>query len=161
MNITGQCHCGSISFKATADPSRVVACHCADCQTFSGAPFRAVLPVAIESISISGKPKQYVKVASSGNHRVQAFCETCGTNLYATEPESPKVVSLRLGCINERAQLPPTVQIWGKSAMPWLSKLSEVRSHSAGLTTPEQLNGQQTQCQINADAHKNRTGNDT
>jgi hypothetical protein len=160
MNITGQCHCGSISFTATADPSRVVACHCADCQTFSGAPFRAVLPVAIESISISGKPKQYVKVASNGNQRAQAFCDTCGTNLYATEPESPKVISLRLGCINERALLPPSSQIWVKSAMPWLSKLPEVSAHSAGVPPPGQPIGQQTQCQINADTHKNQSGSD-
>lgn len=161
MNITGQCHCGAISFTAAADPSSVLACHCADCQTFSGAPFRAVLPVAIESISISGQPKQYVKVASSGKHRVQAFCDTCGTNLYATEPESPKVISLRLGCINERALLPPTVQIWVKSAMPWLSKLSEVRAYSEGLTSSEQPIAHQTPCQINANTHKNQTSSDT
>jgi hypothetical protein len=38
-----------------------------------------------------------------------------------------------LGCINERAQLPPTVQIWGGSAMPWLPKLADVPCHVAGL----------------------------
>jgi len=74
-----------------------------------------------------------VKVAASGNRRAQAFCGTCGTNLYATQPDNPKVFSLRLGCINERAQLPPTVQIWGGSAMPWLQKLADVPCHVAGL----------------------------
>jgi hypothetical protein len=91
----------------------------------------------VENVSLRGEPKYYVKVAASGNHRAQAFCGTCGTNLYATEPDTPKVFSIRLGCINERIQLPPSVQIWTNSAMPWLSKLPEVRSHVAGLTSPE------------------------
>jgi hypothetical protein len=140
MRITGQCHCGTISFSAIVDPTRVIACHCTDCQAFSGAPFRAVLPVPVEDLSLHGEPKHYVKVAASGNRRAQVFCGTCGTNLYATEPDNPKVFSLRLGCINERAQLQPSVQIWVGSAMPWLPTLSEVRSHIGGLTPNESLN---------------------
>ena len=93
------------------DPSKVLVCHCTDCQQFSGAPFRAVLPTPIEDVSMKGEAKQYVKVAASGNKRVQAFCAECGTQLYATEPDSPKLLNLRLGCVNERAQLAPSVQI--------------------------------------------------
>ena len=136
MKISGQCHCGAISFTATADPDRAIACHCTDCQTFSGAPFRVVLPVPCEDISIVGKPKEYVKVAASGNRRIQAFCSECGTQLYAAEPDSPKVLNLRLGCVNEREQLPPVVQIWGKSAMSWVHSLSSVPVHVAGSSSP-------------------------
>jgi hypothetical protein len=137
MHITGQCHCGAISFSATADPSRVIACHCTDCQIFSGAPFRAVLPVPAGDLTLSGKPQHYVKVAASGNRRAQAFCGACGTNLYATDPDTLEIYSLRLGCINERGQLQPSVQIWVDSSMPWLPKLSEVRSHVAGTGSNE------------------------
>lgn len=137
MRITGQCHCGTISFSAIVDPTRVIACHCTDCQTFSGAPFRAVLPVAVEDLTLLGEPRHYVKVAASGNRRAQAFCGTCGTNLYATEADNQTVFNLRLGCINERAQLQPSAQIWVGSAMPWLTELSEVRSYISGLTSNE------------------------
>ena len=136
MRISGQCHCGAISFTAEADPSKVIVCHCTDCQTFSGAPFRPVLSVPVALVSLSGRPKEYVKVTASGNRRVQAFCADCGTQLYATEPDSPQTINLRLGCINERAQLRPSVQIWGSSAMPWLSTLSKVPLHSKGLISP-------------------------
>ncbi len=135
MRITGQCHCGAISFTATVDAPKVIVCHCQDCQVFSGAPFRAVLPIPAEQVSLSGKPKQYVKTAESGNRRAQAFCPECGTQLYATEPESPTVMNFRLGCINERAQLSPTVQIWGQSAMPWLQSLSTLPAHAKGMTS--------------------------
>lgn len=136
MRITGQCHCGAISFAATVDPTKVLVCHCADCQQFSGAPFRAVLPTPIENVSLSGAAKQYVKVAASGSRRVQAFCAECGTQLYATEPESPTVLNLRLGCVNERAQLAPAIQIWGRSAMPWLASLTTLPIHERGLASP-------------------------
>ena len=136
MNITGQCHCGAISFTALIDPAKIVACHCADCQTFSGAPFRAVAPAAVENVQLTGQPKHYVKTAASGNRRAQGFCGDCGTNLYATEPDTPKVLGLRLGCVNERSQLAPTIQIWGNSAMPWLKTLQDVPHHQTGVTSP-------------------------
>lgn len=136
MRITGRCHCGAVSFTATVDPTRVVVCHCADCQQFSGAPFRAVVPAPIENVALVGAAKHYVKVAASGNRRAQGFCAECGTQLYATEAESPRVLNLRLGCVNEKAQLAPSVQIWGRSAMPWLASLAGRPVHERGVDSP-------------------------
>lgn len=136
MKFSGQCHCGAIRFKGFAHPEKVLVCHCTDCQVFSGAPFRAVLLVSADDMEVVGSPKIYVKVAASGNHRAQAFCGECGTQLYATEPTAPKVFNVRLGCVNERAQLRPQAQIWRASAMPWLCDLSAMPSHEQGLGSP-------------------------
>jgi hypothetical protein len=136
MKITGQCHCGAISFEAKVDPAKVLVCHCSDCQQFSGAPFRAVLPTPVEDVAMHGEAKKYVKVAASGTRRVQAFCPECGTQLYATETEFPKTLNLRLGCVNERALLAPAVQIWGQSALPWLAQLATVPIHFQGMSSP-------------------------
>lgn len=126
MQIHGACHCGAISFTADVDPARVMACHCSDCQVMSGAPFRAVVPVPIDRFQLSGTPKTYIKVAQSGNRRVQAFCADCGTPLYATAPENATSVIVRLGCVAERAELKPAVQIWQHSALPWLAELPRI-----------------------------------
>ncbi len=123
MKIEGECHCGEVRFTAEVDPSRVTLCHCTDCQTLSGAPFRAVVPAPIESFVLSGQPKSYVKVAESGNRRAQVFCPTCATPLYATAPENPTSVVIRLGCVKQRAELTPSMQIWEQSSMPWLAGL--------------------------------------
>ena len=41
MQITGGCHCGAIRYQAEIeDPHRVSVCHCTDCQTLTGSPFR-------------------------------------------------------------------------------------------------------------------------
>ena len=125
MHIDGACHCGRISFTAEIDPARVMVCHCSDCQVLSGSPFRAVVAVPIESFTLRGEPKGYVKVAESGNRRSQVFCPECGTPLYATAPENPTAVIIRLGCVKQRAELAPAVQIWLQSSMPWLARLHE------------------------------------
>ncbi|MBV8033952.1 GFA family protein [Roseateles sp.] len=136
MKITGQCHCGNIRFTATADPTKVMVCHCSDCQVLSGAPFRAVLPVPVEQVEMQGTPKQYVKVAASGNRRAQAFCGDCGTQLFASEADMPRTLNIRLGCVNERAQLKPGVQVWRDSAMPWLHELDGTPAHTRGRDSP-------------------------
>jgi len=136
MKITGQCHCGAIRFTAEADPARVFACHCADCQIISGGPFRAVLPVPVEQVDLQGSPKRYVKVAASGNRRAQCFCGDCGTQLFATEADEPKTLNIRLGCVNERAQLKPQLQVWRSSAMPWLHELDGAPAHARGKDSP-------------------------
>jgi hypothetical protein len=126
VQIHGQCHCGKISFTGVVDPAKVFACNCTDCQKMSGAPIRAVVPVPAKDFVLTGSPKIYIKTADSGNRRAQAFCGECGTPLYATAPDNPTVYNVRLGCVDERAQLAPSKQLWTRSSMPWLHNLASV-----------------------------------
>jgi len=132
MLIDGACHCGAVTFTAEIDPDRVMVCHCTDCQVLSGAPFRAVVAAPIETLTVRGTTRSYVKVAQSSNRRAQVFCPDCATPLWATAPENATSVVIRLGCVRQRAQLRPTVQIWQHSALPWLAELALVPG------TPEQ-----------------------
>jgi hypothetical protein len=128
MMVDGACHCGAITFSAEIDPSRVVACHCQDCQILSSAPFRVVAIAPVETVHIQGEPRLYVKLAQSGARRIQAFCPECGTPLYSSALENPRHLNLRLGTLRQRAALAPTLQIWKRSALPWLDHLSGVPS---------------------------------
>ena len=125
MKITGQCHCGAITYTAEAEPGTVMLCHCHDCQTFSGAPYRAMVFPRPGSLAMTGQPTNYAKVADSGNVRLQGFCGTCGTHLYAMNQDGSRM-GLRIGCIAERAELgPPVRQVWCHSALPWAFDLPE------------------------------------
>ena len=125
MEIDGACLCGAIRYAATIDPARVGICHCVQCQTQSGAAFRAAVPVLRDRFRLlSGKPKEYVKTAESGNRRSLAFCGDCGTALYGASPTDPKWLSLRVGTARQRRDLAPTVQVWTVEALPWLSSLA-------------------------------------
>lgn len=133
MHIDGSCHCGAISFTAEIEPSRVGVCHCTDCQVLSGAPFRVIVMAPIETFSLKGRPKSYVKVAQSGNRRAQVFCPECGTPLYSSAPENPTAVVIRLGCVAQKAVLKPTVQTWHHSALPWLRELESIPAVSESV----------------------------
>ena len=128
MHIDGSCHCGAITFEAELDPAKVAICHCEDCQRLSGSAFRTVAMVSSEDFTLlSGTPKDYIKVAESGNERVQAFCGDCGSPLYATAPgDGPRVLGLRVGVINQRSALKPGVQVWHEKALGWLDTLDTI-----------------------------------
>jgi len=125
MKIEGQCHCGAIAYEAEVDPAKAAMCHCSDCQTFSGAPFRASVVAKAEDFHLlKGEPRLYVKTAESGNRRAQAFCANCGSPIYAADAENPKFFSLRLGAVKQRAEIAPQRQIWCESALDWAQNVS-------------------------------------
>lgn len=120
MEIEGRCHCGAIAYEAIVDPKAAGLCHCTDCQTLSGSPFRASVPAKAEHFRIlRGQPKIYVKTAESGAKRSQAFCADCGTPIYSAASDNPTQYNLRLGAVKQRAQIPPQTQAWRGSALPW------------------------------------------
>ena len=129
MKIDGGCHCGYITYEAEADPEKTTICHCTDCQHLSGSAFRTVVRVAGDTFKIiAGDPTIYVKTAESGARRVQRFCPRCGTPIYSTaEGDEPKLYSIRVGTVRQRAALVPKVQIWTRSQLHWVTDLASVR----------------------------------
>ena len=126
MKIDGCCHCGRISYEADINPDYVVICHCTDCQTISGAPYRVTVPVKAENFKLRGQPKVYVKTANSGNKRVLAFCADWGTPIYSTTVDDCRIFSPRLGAVKQRAQLNPKSQGWCRSALPWATDMGHI-----------------------------------
>jgi len=128
MKIDGSCHCGFITFEADVDPDKTTVCHCADCQTLSGAPYRASVFAAPDKFRLlSGEPTIYVKTAESGNKRVQAFCPKCGSPIYATALDDKNaLLGIRVGVIRQRDQLMPKRQVWGRSRQSWVDNLTSI-----------------------------------
>jgi hypothetical protein len=127
MHVNGSCHCGRICYEADVDPALVSACHCTDCQVLSGSAYRVSVRAPAARFKLtSGTPKTYVKTADSGNRRVHAFCADCGAPVYACALADPPFYSLRVGGLQQRAQLPPRQQIWCRSAVPWSANLGGV-----------------------------------
>jgi hypothetical protein len=127
MKVTGQCHCGAIRYEAEIDPARVSACHCTDCQRLSGSAYRVSVPAPKETFRLlTGTPRVYFKTADSGNKRAHTFCPDCGSPIYSSAISDPPMYSLRVGCLDQRAQLPPAKQIWCRSSLDWAMNLEDV-----------------------------------
>lgn len=127
MQVTGRCHCGKVSYEAELDPANVAICHCSDCQMLSGSPYRVSVRVPADTFRmLSGQVKAYIKTAESGAKRAHSFCPDCGTPVHSSDVTNPKTYSLRVGCLDKRAELPPRRQIWCKSSMPWSRDLTPI-----------------------------------
>jgi hypothetical protein len=127
MHVTGACHCGNVTFSAEVDESRVMVCHCADCQVISSSAFRYGAIAQRETFVINGPVKEYRKTGTSGAVRVQVFCPDCATGIYSYTPgDASPYISLRLGGVHQRAELKPRLQLWRRSALPWIDELPGV-----------------------------------
>ncbi len=128
MKVQGSCHCGQVTYEADVDPAKVNLCNCTDCQMLTGSAFRVSVGVPVENFRLlSGQPMVYLKTADSGTKRRHSFCPNCGTPICATaDTDNPPGYSLRVGCLKQRAQLPPSKRIWCKSALPWSQDVSGV-----------------------------------
>jgi hypothetical protein len=117
-----------VSYRAEIDPERVSLCNCTDCQMLTGSAFRVSVPAQREAFHLSrGELKTYVKTADSGAKRIHAFCANCGTPVYAcANVDDPPSYSLRVGCLRQRAELPPRKRIWCKSALAWSQDVSRI-----------------------------------
>jgi hypothetical protein len=128
MKVDGRCYCGFLAYSAEVDPERVEVCHCTDCQTLSGSPFRWIVPAEPGTFRLlAGEPATYVKTAESGNRRIQAFCPKCGTSIYSgPEGETPpgKFLGLRVGALAQRSQLLPKAQYWIRSRQRWVNEIA-------------------------------------
>lgn len=129
MLVDGSCHCGAIRFEADINPERVGVCHCTDCQTFSGGPFRTSVLVGDDKFRLlEGSPSVYEKAAESGTIRKLFFCSKCGTHVWGTSPRNARTFySVRVGTLKQRAELPPVAQVWCQSKLPWVDDLSSIR----------------------------------
>ena len=125
MKIDGQCHCGRVAYEAEIDPEHISICHCTDCQTLTGSPYRVTALTTRAQVRLTATPpKIYRKTGDNGNARLQHFCPDCGTPLFTTgEDDVSDDLGIRWGSIRQRAQLSPKRQIWCRSAAPWIADI--------------------------------------
>ncbi|MES3002590.1 MAG: GFA family protein [Pseudomonadota bacterium] len=127
MKVQGRCHCGQISYEAEIDPAGVSVCHCTDCQMLTGSAYRVSVRAPADAFRmLSGQPTRYIKTAESGAKRAHWFCGECSTPVYACALENPTAYSLRVGCLDQAAELAPMKQIWCRSSLPWSGDISDV-----------------------------------
>ena len=125
MQIDGQCHCGQIAYAAEIDSEQVSICHCTDCQTLTGSPFRVTVLCDASQVRLTrGRPKIYAKTGDNGRTWLQHFCENCGSPLFTSGEGGPSDFGIRWGSIRQRRELTPVRQIWCRSAAPWIHDLA-------------------------------------
>jgi hypothetical protein len=99
----GGCLCGAIRYATSAEPIRVVYCHCKFCQRATGSAY-LVEPI-FEKISfeiVSGLPTTYTQASAGSGKRVTInFCSTCGTKLFLELERFPAIIGVYGGTFDD------------------------------------------------------------
>lgn len=115
-HIEGGCRCGAVRYRVKADKlPNVYACHCRDCQTWSGSAFSLQAIVPEDALEVSGTPALYERHnAESGRTSYQRGCPTCFTRVYNTNSARPGMAVIRAGSLDRSDELNIVAHIWAK-----------------------------------------------
>lgn len=137
--IEGGCGCGAVRYALTLDHiPPTYACHCLDCQTWSGSAFNQVALLPESALTVSGPIEICEITGPSGRVSRQRVCGTCHTRLYSTNGARPGLIGLRAGTLDESHTLDVVAQIWVKRKQPWIAIPDSVLSWPESAP-PEQL----------------------
>ena len=94
LPLTGGCPCEAVRFEVSAMPLLVYACHCTECQRWSGSAFSMSMPVASKSFRVvRGEPKPWRRIGASGVQSAYWFCGDCGGRVYGERDARPDIRS--------------------------------------------------------------------
>lgn len=91
------------------------ACHCFDCQTWSGSAFSLQVVLPESGLQVTGDPALF-ELTSPDGARVsrQRACPVCFTRVYNTNSARPGLAILRAGTLDRSDELQIVAHIWAK-----------------------------------------------
>ena len=112
----GGCRCGRVRYKARLDDlPEAYACHCRDCQTWSGSAFSLQFRMEEDSLEVTGEPAMFELVSADGERTSrQRACPVCFTRVYNTNTSRPGVAVVRAGTLDRSDELTIAAHIWTK-----------------------------------------------
>ena len=121
MPVTGGCRCGTLRYTIdleTLPPS--YACHCRDCQTWSGSAFalHALLPDTL--LTLSGEAADFRIDADEAMASTHIGCPACMTRIANRNAAVPGMVIVRAGTLDRSDEIVPVAHIWTSRKQPWL-----------------------------------------
>ena len=120
--LTGHCLCGSVTYRADADPIFTALCHCDDCQRSSGSTFSTNVVVPRAALQVEGDTLGTFNTTGTdtGQPRERQFCTRCGSQLFTMLSEMPDVAIIKAGTLDDRSVVAPTMELWKTSGQAWV-----------------------------------------
>ena len=133
---TGGCQCGAVRYAGHAPLEKIHLCHCRMCQRAVGNVFAALAGVPKERFEWTrGTPGQF----ASSSLATRGFCPACGTPLFFSYNDSPRIY-VTIGSLDN-----PTVAVPEKQY---------------GIEKPVALAARQHRSVARGDAEKRKAGGD-
>jgi len=143
--IAGGCRCGSVRYTLSRNTLPLTyACHCLDCQTWTGSAFSQQCLVPEDTFTVTGELALFELPGSEGKISYQRICPTCHTRVFNTNSARPGVVAIRAGTFDQSHELECVAHIWTARKQAWLMIPEGVPSWSRAAPATELLRALRT-----------------
>lgn len=118
----GGCLCGAVRYTAAWPPLAVATCSCVDCQKQSGSAISILAVLPRGGLTVRGELKVFEGRSEGDRPVYRKFCGACGSPVVTDTPgaEAGELIFIKLGTLDDRSGLVPTVHYWTRSAQSWL-----------------------------------------
>ncbi len=120
--MTGQCLCGAVRFSAVLPNDSIQACHCGQCQRWTGGG--PLLAVRVKDVALEGE--DHIRAYHASDHGERAFCGTCGTTLY-WRMQGRSIAFLPVGLMDDQSGLRVGEEIFVDHRPAWLAAWPEAK----------------------------------
>lgn len=128
MTLTGQCRCATTRYTLGLTGKPIVyACHCLNCQRWSGSAFALHMLLPEPAMSITGALAEYSH-EHDGRQSRQFLCAQCHTRIFNSTDAAPGMRVLRAGTLDEAPTLAPAAHIWTRRKHAWVQLPPDVPS---------------------------------
>ena len=139
--IEGGCRCGAVRWRLDAERLPLTyACHCLDCQTWTGSAFSQQAIVAQDRFSCTGSVGRF-DLPSADGRRVshQVACPACFTRVFNTNSSRPGLVGIRAGTFDDSHRLSVVAHMWIRRKQSWLTIDPQVPAWPEGAPDAEEF----------------------
>ncbi|KAJ5295399.1 hypothetical protein PENANT_c001G01963 [Penicillium antarcticum] len=126
---TGSCLCQNLKYEITEVPEGMATCHCLSCRKISGGTNTVNFMMPEKDFKITaGAPKRFTHAHENGMNITVHFCDNCGGTIYKTGDREGfrGTAVVQVGTLddpNAFALAKPTMEMWTKYRVPWLSHI--------------------------------------
>jgi hypothetical protein len=127
--LDGHCLCGNVSYTCNGEAMATMLCHCTDCQHQTGTAFSIVVGVERDSLEIKGDSlSSFTTIGEDTEQAVERqFCSACGSPIVSLPDATPDLAFIKAGTLDDRSWLEPEMEIWARSAHPYVEFDDEAR----------------------------------
>jgi hypothetical protein len=119
LPLQGGCMCGGVRFIIDRPLLGALYCHCERCQRRTGTAFSVTALTERGSLRFTAG-EELIRVWDPGDGGwLKAFCGTCGSQLYAGNPEDRELVAVRMGAIDGDPGIRPAAHQFTDYAAVW------------------------------------------
>lgn len=116
---SGSCQCGGVTYKITGAPAMAVHCSCTDCQKATGSGHMTSAMFPETQVEVSGALAEYACTADSGSTVTRYFCPTCGSRMFAKNPNLGGLMAVFAGTLDDMDAIQPQMRVYEKNRPAW------------------------------------------